>query len=63
MKNNGYKIKRLRLLRNSKRLPRRRPRDPEEEMVLRLMAYNRWKKELEEGKLIEISSKKYKIDI
>ena len=46
---------------NSERLPRRKPRDPEEELVLRIMAYNRWKKELAEGKLIEISPKYYKI--
>ncbi|NVM02307.1 MAG: hypothetical protein HWN67_08215 [Candidatus Helarchaeota archaeon] len=63
MKNNEYKIKRLRFLWNLKRLPRRRPRDPEEELVLRLMGYNRWRKELEEGKLIELSPKKYKIVI
>ena len=61
MKDNKDRIKRIRLLWNLKRLPRLRPRDPEEELVLRLMGYNRWRKELEEGKIIEISPKKYKI--
>ena len=61
MKKNRTKFKHLRLLLNTKRLPRRRPRDPEEELVLRIMAYNRWKKEIVEGKLIIISPKRYKI--
>lgn len=42
-------------------LPRRRPRDPEEEFILCLMAKRRWEKELKEGKLIKISPKRYRI--
>jgi hypothetical protein len=59
--NNQPIFKRLRLLLNSKRLPRRRPRDPEEELVLRLMAYYRWQKELKEGNIIEETPRRYKI--
>jgi hypothetical protein len=61
MQENKLKFKRLRLLLDSKRLPRRRPRDPEEELVLRILAYRRWNKELEEGRLIEVSPRRYRI--
>lgn len=59
MKENEEKFTRLRLLSNPKRLPRRRPRDPEEEFVLILMAYRRWKKEIDKGGLIEKPPNKY----
>ncbi len=59
IKENKQKFTRLRLLSNPKRLPRRRPRDPEEEFILILMAYRRWKKEIDEGRLLEKSPKRY----
>jgi len=61
IENNQLKFKRLRLLLKPEHLPRRRPRDPEEELVLRLMASYRWQNELKEGKIIEKSPRRYKI--
>ncbi|MHA1301543.1 MAG: hypothetical protein ACTSO9_19140 [Candidatus Helarchaeota archaeon] len=61
MKNNKRRFKRLRFFLNEKRLPRLRLRDPDEELVFMLMAFKRWKKEMEQGNLIEISPKKFKI--
>ena len=59
IKEEYFKLKKLRLSLNLKRLPRRRPRDPDEEIVLMILARQRWQKELEEGKLQEISPKEY----
>lgn len=42
-------------------LPRRRPRDPEEELILRIMAKRRWEKEFEEGNLIKLAPNRYRI--
>lgn len=61
MKKYRNKFRKLRLSLNLERLPRRRPRDPEEELVFMIMANRRWKRELAEGKLVEISPKKYTI--
>ena len=59
MKENQHKFTCLRLLSNPKRLPRRRPRDPEEEFVLILMAYRRWKREIDKGFIKEKSPRRY----
>jgi hypothetical protein len=61
MEANRTKFKRLRLSLNLERLPRRRPRDPEEDLVLMILAYRRWNKELQEGKIIEVSPNHYLI--
>ena len=61
METNRNKFRQLCLALNSQRLPRRRPRDPEEELVLLIMAYRRWNRELREGKIIEISPNYYLI--
>ncbi|MHA1266331.1 MAG: hypothetical protein ACTSRS_13950 [Candidatus Helarchaeota archaeon] len=55
------KLIRLRLSVNSKRLPRRRPRDPEEELVLLIMADRRWKNELKKGRILKIGVRRYRI--
>lgn len=59
MKEEYVRLKKLRLSMNLERQPRRRPRDPDEELVLMILARARWQRELKEGKLKEISPKKY----
>lgn len=61
METNRKKFRQLCLALNSKRLPRRRPRDPEEELVLMIMAYRRWNREVREGKILEVSPNYYLI--
>jgi len=63
MKENHRRIVRLQLSRHLKRLPRRKSRDPEEELVLRIMAYRRWEKEVSEGKIIKVGPRRYRICI
>ncbi|MHA1649308.1 MAG: hypothetical protein ACTSYB_03860 [Candidatus Helarchaeota archaeon] len=63
MKENHRRIVRLRLSMNLKRLSRRKPRDPEEELVLRIMAYRRWEKQISEGKIIKVGPRRYRICI
>ena len=61
METNRKKFRQLCLALNSPRLPRRRPRDPEEELVLLIMAYRRWNRELREGKIIALTPNHYLI--
>ena len=59
-KNKG-KFTRLRLMLKQDPQPRRRPRDPDEELILRRMALRRWQKELKDGNIIKLSPCRYRI--
>ena len=61
MNKNKRRFVRLRLLLKKEPLSRRRPRDPEETTILQIMAARRWQKELETGRLLEVSPKRYRI--
>ncbi|MDW8321271.1 MAG: hypothetical protein RMM08_07900 [Armatimonadota bacterium] len=46
-----------------RRLPRARPRDPEEEQVLSLLVRLRWKRWIESGTVEILSSRRWKIKL
>lgn len=46
-----------------KRLPRTRPRDPEEERVLNLLVRLRWQKWLASGKVQILSPRRWKMNL
>lgn len=46
-----------------KRLPRTRPRDPEEERVLSLLVRLRWKRWIESGKLVILSPRRWRLHL
>jgi hypothetical protein len=61
MKKNKIKFHKMRLKLNLKRQPRTRPRDPDEERILMRLALIRWKREIEDGKLIKMGPRKYQV--
>ncbi|GBC97491.1 hypothetical protein HRbin16_03314 [bacterium HR16] len=46
-----------------KRLPRTRPRDPEEERVLSLLVRLRWKRWIESGKLVILGPRRWRLQL
>lgn len=46
-----------------KRLPRTRPRDPEEEQVLSLLMRLRWKRWIESGKVVILSPRRWRLPL
>ena len=53
----------LRAIMGWRRGARRKPRDPEERTALRQMDYERYRKWIESGQLVEVSPRKYKMKI
>lgn len=45
-----------------KRLPRTRPRDPEEEQVLSLLVRLRWRRWIESGKVVILSPRRWRVN-
>jgi hypothetical protein len=46
-----------------KRLPRTRPRDPEEEQLLRLLAQLRWNRWIQSGTLVILAPRRWRLNL